>query len=83
MDRAVDIPYYGYYSPTAGDPKGLIYVEVGGAQPAIREISEVSVVVRGMRGYRIDQACFPVEVNEAILALIADYSSEARVGSGT
>ncbi|HEY7544441.1 MAG TPA: HD domain-containing protein, partial [Blastocatellia bacterium] len=73
MDRASDVPYYGYYSPVGVDRENLIYIETDGPQPAIREISEVSEVVRGMRGYRIDRVCFPVEVAEEMTRLIAEF----------
>jgi hypothetical protein len=33
-------------------------------------------VVRGMRGYRIDRVCFPIEVSEAMSRLVGDYVSE-------
>lgn len=81
MDRAADVPYYGYYSPVGVDPKSLIYIETGGPQSTIREISEVSEVVRGMRGYRIDRVCFPTEVNDEMLQLISDHISESKNNS--
>lgn len=68
-DRAGDVPYYGDYSPVGVDPKSLIYVETG-PQSSIREISEISDVVRGMRGYRIDRVCVPVEIAEEMTLLI-------------
>ncbi len=71
-DRAGDVPYYGYYSPVGIDPKSLIYIETGGGHPSIREISQVSEVVRGMRGYRIDRVCFPVEVADQISDLVRE-----------
>ena len=76
LDRAADVPYYGYYSPVGIDPKSLIYIESGWPHPEIREISEVSEVVRGMRGYRIDRVCFPIEVSDAMSQLASDYVSE-------
>ena len=76
LDRAADVPYYGYYSPVGIDPKSLIYIESGWPRPEIREISEVSEVVRGMRGYRIDRVCFPIEVSDAMSQLASDYVSE-------
>ena len=76
LDRATDVPYYGYYSPVGIDPKSLIYIESGWPRPEIREISEVSEVVRGMRGYRIDRVCFPIEVSDAMSQLASDYVSE-------
>ena len=80
-DRAADIPYYGYYSPVGVAPESLIYIESGGPQPVIREISEVSEVVRGMHGYRIDRVCFPVEVAEEMASLIADCASDVEARS--
>jgi HD superfamily phosphohydrolase len=81
MDRAADIPYYGYYSPVGVDPKSLIYIETGGPHSVIREISEVSEVVRGMRGYRIDRVCFPAEVSEAMSRLIFEHATKSQTGS--
>jgi HD superfamily phosphohydrolase len=46
-DRASDVPYYGYYETEKSEPKTHIYVESGYASPQIREISEVSDVVKG------------------------------------
>lgn len=69
MDRASDVPYYGDYSPVGVDPKSLIYIETG-PQSSIREISEISDVVRGMRGYRIDRVCVPVEIADEMSLLI-------------
>jgi HD superfamily phosphohydrolase len=80
MDRAADIPYYGYYSPVGVDPKSLIYIETGGPHSVIREISEVSEVVRGMRGYRIDRICFPAEVSEEMSRLISEHASQSQTG---
>jgi HD superfamily phosphohydrolase len=59
-DRAADIPYYGFYSPE------------GGAHSTIKEISQVSEVVRGMRSYKIDRVCFPIELSSEISNLISD-----------
>jgi len=78
MDRASDVPYYGYYSPVGVDPKSLIYIETGGPLAEIREISEVSEVVRGMHSYRIDRICFPLEVADEISRLVNDYASESQ-----
>ena len=64
-DRASDVPYYGYYTADGVEPRTRIYVEDGYARPAIREISEVSEVVRGLgRGYELHRICFPAEVKE-------------------
>ena len=69
-DRASDVPYYNYYTAEGLEPKTRIYVEDGYARPRIREISEVSEVVRGLqRGYELHRVCFPVEVKEAVYAL--------------
>ncbi len=81
MDRAADIPYYGYYSPVGVDPKSLIYIETGWPHQEVREISEVSDVVRGMRGYRIDRICFPVEVTDEISRLVGECDEESRAES--
>jgi len=79
-DRAGDVPYYGDYSTVGVDPKSLIYVEAG-IQSAIREISEVSEVVRGMHGYSIDRVCVPVEVADEVSALISSLARQAKGGS--
>jgi HD superfamily phosphohydrolase len=72
-DRASDVPYYNYYTPKDAEPKSRIYVEDGYARPRIREISEVSDVVRGLqRGYELHRVCFPPEVKEEIYRLYHD-----------
>jgi hypothetical protein len=81
MDRATDVPYYGYYSPTSTDPSGLVYVETGEAHAPIREISEISELVRGMRGYRIDRVCFPAEVAEKMSVLLSEHEGRASSAS--
>jgi HD superfamily phosphohydrolase len=81
MDRAGDVPYYGYYSPMDVDPGSLIYIESDGAQGEIREISEVSEAVRGLRGYSIDRVCFPAEVLDEIAALLRECNDEARASN--
>ena len=81
MDRAADVPYYGYYSPASIDPSGLIYVETVETGSPIREISEISEVVRGMRGYRIDRVCFPVEVADQMSALMTEHEGRAKTAS--
>src|ERR1700681_1604638 len=69
-DRASDVPYYNYYTAEGIEPKARIYVEDGYARPRIREISEVSEVVRGLqRGYELHRVCFPAEVKEDVYAL--------------
>lgn len=72
-DRASDVPYYNYYTAAGVEPKSLIYVEDGYARPEIREISEVSEVVRGLqRGYELHRVCFPSEVKSAVYELYHD-----------
>jgi hypothetical protein len=62
-DRASDVPYYNFYTVAGAEPKSHIYVEDGYSRPQIREISEVSDVVRGLqRGYELHRVCFPAEV---------------------
>ena len=69
-DRASDVPYYGYYTSGGVEPRTRIYVEDGYARPVIREISEVSEVVRGLRhGYELHRVCFPAEVKDEVYAL--------------
>jgi uncharacterized protein len=68
-DHASDIPYYSYYAADAAEPKSLIHVEDGYARPRLREISEVSDSVRGLRGYRLHRVCFPPEAKEEVYAL--------------
>jgi len=45
-----------------------------GLEASIREISEVSDVIRGMRGYRIDRVCVPVEIADEMTMLIREYA---------
>jgi hypothetical protein len=79
-DRASDIPYYNYYTVEGVEPKTRIYVEDGFARPRIREISEVSDVVRGLqRGYELHRVCFPSEVRNEVYALY--QSREPKEGS--
>ncbi|CAN5821873.1 HD domain-containing protein [soil metagenome] len=69
-DRASDVPYYNYYTAQGAEPKSRIYVEDGYARPEIREISEVSDVVRGLqRGYELHRVCFPAEVKSEVYDL--------------
>ncbi|HVF58181.1 MAG TPA: HD domain-containing protein [Pyrinomonadaceae bacterium] len=68
-DHASDVPYYSYYSAEGAEPKTRIYVEEGYARPLIREISEVSEAVRGLRGYLLHRVCFPPEAKEEVYAL--------------
>jgi HD superfamily phosphohydrolase len=69
-DRATDVPYYGYYTGEGAEPRARIYVEDGYAHPQIREISEISDAVRGLRrGYELHRVCFPSEVKDEIYCL--------------
>ncbi len=69
-DRATDVPYYGYYTAEGAEPRSRIYVEDGFAHPQIREISEVSEAIRGLRrGYELHRACFPAEVKHDVYRL--------------
>ncbi|HLA12736.1 MAG TPA: HD domain-containing protein [Pyrinomonadaceae bacterium] len=66
-DRASDVPYYNYYTASGMEPRTLIFVEDGYSQPTIREISEISEVVRGLqKGYELHRICFPAEVKTEI-----------------
>ena len=80
-DRASDVPYYGYYTGEGAEPRARIYVEDGYAHPQIREISEVSEAVRGLRrGYELLRVCFPAEVKDEIYKL---YHGTAPKLAGT
>jgi HD superfamily phosphohydrolase len=69
-DRASDVPYYNYYAAQETEPKTHIYVESGYAHPQIREISEVSSVVRGLQhGYELHRVCFPAELRSEVYTL--------------
>jgi uncharacterized protein len=69
-DRASDVPYYNYYTAEGVEPKTRIYVEDGYARPRIREISEISQVVRGLQqGYELHRVCFPAEVKQRVYDL--------------
>jgi HD superfamily phosphohydrolase len=69
-DRASDLPYYNYYAAEKAEPKTHIYVESGYASPQIREISEVSNVVRGLQQpYELHRICFPAEVKNEVYEL--------------
>jgi HD superfamily phosphohydrolase len=68
-DQAGDVPYYSYYTAEGAEPKSLIYCEDGYARPTVREISEVSDAVRGLRGYSLHRVCFPPEVKDEVYAL--------------
>ena len=78
-DRASDVPYYNFYTVAGTEPKSHIYVEDGYARPQIREISEVSEVVRGLqKGYELHRVCFPAEVKEQVYALYHQSSAGAN-----
>ena len=82
-DHASDVPYYNYYTAEGVEPKARIYVEDGYARPRIREISEVSEVVRGLqRGYELHRVCFPSEVKEAVYALYHSVAPRPRSAAG-
>lgn len=80
-DRASDVPYYNYYTAAGIEPKARIYVEDGYARPRIREISEVSEVVRGLqRGYELHRVCFPAEVKDEVYALYHSVNPPVAAG---
>lgn len=82
-DRASDVPYYNYYTAEGAEPKSRIYVEDGYARPRIREISEVSDVVRGLqRGYELHRVCFPAEVKTEVYKLYHDLTPRDRSAVG-
>lgn len=76
-DSAADIPYFGPYEPETAKPRSRIYIETRHPDPRsgheLREITEVSDVVRGMRGFSIERLCFPKEVSERMYALLRDW----------
>jgi HD superfamily phosphohydrolase len=74
LDKASDIPYYGYYLPGRPEQDGQIYVETSGPQPVIKEISEISSVIRGMKGYKIERICYPAELIGDIGNLLTEFS---------
>jgi HD superfamily phosphohydrolase len=77
-DRASDVPYYNFYTVAGAEPKSHIYVEDGYSRPQIREISEVSDVVRGLqRGYELHRVCFPAEMKEDVYALYHGTSAKS------
>jgi HD superfamily phosphohydrolase len=81
-DRASDVPYYNYYTAEGVEPKARIYVEDGYARPRIREISEVSEVVRGLQRYELHRVCFPSEVKEEVYALYHSVAPRPRSAAG-
>src|SRR5918993_286063 len=83
-DRASDVPYYNYYTAQGAEPKTRIYVEDGYARPEIREISEVSDVVRGLqRGYELHRVCFPPEVKTEVYRLYHKLRPQDRSAVGS
>src|SRR5437762_87655 len=82
-DRASDVPYYNYYTAEGAEPKSRIYVEDGYARPLIREITEVSDVVRGLqRGYELHRVCFPAEVKTEVYKLYHKLTPRDRSAVG-
>jgi uncharacterized protein len=83
-DRASDVPYYNYYTAEGAEPKSRIYVEDGYARPCIREITEVSEVVRGLqRGYELHRVCFPAEVKTEVYKLYHKVRPQDRTAVGS
>jgi HD superfamily phosphohydrolase len=83
-DRASDVPYYNYYTADGTEPKTRIYVEDGYSRPQIREISEVSNVVRGLQqGYELHRVCFPAEVKDEVYAIYHSATPRARSLAGS
>jgi HD superfamily phosphohydrolase len=81
-DRASDVPYYGFYTAEGTEPRARIYVEDGYAHPQIREISEVSEAVRGLRrGYELHRVCFPAEVKDEIYRLYHGPNVNQRIAA--
>jgi HD superfamily phosphohydrolase len=81
-DHAGDVPYYSYYTAEGAEPKARIYVEDGYARPRIREISEVSEAVRGLKRYELHRVCFPPEVKEEVYALYHNAAPRTVAGTG-
>ena len=83
-DRASDVPYYNNYTAEGAEPKSRIYVEDGYARPRIREITEVSEVVRGLqRGYELHRVCFPTEVKTEVYELYHRLRPQDRSAAGS
>jgi HD superfamily phosphohydrolase len=81
-DRASDVPYYSYYTAEGVEPHTRSYVEDGYAHPQIREISEVSEAVRGLRrGYELHRICFPAEVKDEVYRLYHGSSPRSAIGT--
>jgi HD superfamily phosphohydrolase len=81
-DHASDVPYYGYYETEKSEPKTHIYVESGYASPEIKEISEVSNVVKGLQhAYELHRVCFPADVKNEVYELY-HHGSQDRIKTG-
>jgi len=81
-DRASDVPYYNFYASDNTEPKSRIFVETGYSHPQIKEISEVSNVVRGLQhAYELHRICFPAEVKNEVYALYHS-SGEKKESAG-
>jgi HD superfamily phosphohydrolase len=79
-DRASDLPYYNYYAAEKAEPKTHIYVESGYAIPKVREISELSNVVRGLQHqYELHRVCFPAEIKQDVYDLF--HRNGVKTGS--
>ncbi|MCS7078482.1 MAG: HD domain-containing protein [Chloracidobacterium sp.] len=73
-DDAQDVPYFGPYTPDAPDRR--IIVEDGRTQPCLREISEVSSAVAGLRPYRLRRLCFPEEARAVADRVLRQTAAE-------
>ena len=74
----------GEVSLTVGaEPRTRIYVEDGYARPQIREISEISEAVRGLRrGYELHRVCFPAEVKDEVYRLYHSTTPPGAIATG-
>jgi hypothetical protein len=79
-DRVSDVPYFGPYSPDVSGPENHIFVEVTQDRKELKEITEVSPVVRRMRRFHMARLCYPEEVNGEIQELLRSkpFCREAR-----
>lgn len=69
-DSAQDIPYFGPYTPNVQEPKACIFLEVKHrTEIELREITEVSDVIRSMKRLQIDRLYFPKEVSVQLYQL--------------
>ena len=69
-DRASDVPYYNYYTAEGANRRRTSTLKTVMPRRALREISEVSDVVRGLqRGYELHRVCFPAEVKDEVYEL--------------